>query len=368
MTITPLVDTDNPTPTPIESNGVGLLPEEADGSGDIANGNPPKPLGTITDNKNSTNKAVYEIATGGDATTDNANFNIDANTLYYIGANAGDFETAGVKKSFTLKIVRYNEVDATGVKRSPQIFEYIVNLKNLNDNKPTDLVGNVGEATTAIPYIAAGKVGGQLYEMALRVGADGQQITISFVNSVTYGVNIEPQPTGATSTSGTLTGFKITIGSVSYTLIADALSGGSGAHQTTSDSNLDVWEDYLIYATYISTLQGGPSSGNILFAADPVTLTARPTIEVNEGTNGIIANFYSTDADNLQSLTYSLVGTDSDDFTIDAATGKLSFKTPPNFTNPIDANSDNTYEVTVTVSDGKTDHDKTYDLLVVVTE
>ena len=120
MTITPTNE------KAVESDGAGLLPEEV-------NGNPPKRLGTITDNKNSSNEAIYEIATGDDATADNVNFNIEDNTLYYIGANSGDFETAGVKKSFTLKIERYNsKADADG-NGNPQILQYIVNLKDLEE-------------------------------------------------------------------------------------------------------------------------------------------------------------------------------------------------------------------------------------------
>ena len=66
----------------------------------------------------------------------------------------------------------------------------------------------------------------------------------------------------------------------------------------------------------------------------------------------------ATDADG-DSLTYSLSGTDAARFSINAATGVVSFMTAPDFEDPGDAGGDNVYDITVTASDGdnSTDHD-----------
>ena len=66
----------------------------------------------------------------------------------------------------------------------------------------------------------------------------------------------------------------------------------------------------------------------------------------------------ATDADG-DSLTYSLSGTDAALFSINAATGVVSFMTAPDFEDPGDAGGDNVYDITVTASDGdnSTDHD-----------
>ena len=67
----------------------------------------------------------------------------------------------------------------------------------------------------------------------------------------------------------------------------------------------------------------------------------------------------STDADSDDTHNYSLSGgTDQGLFVIDTATGLLSFKHAPLFTTPADANTDNRYEVQVTVTDsgGLTDN------------
>ena len=54
-----------------------------------------------------------------------------------------------------------------------------------------------------------------------------------------------------------------------------------------------------------------------------------------------------------QTLTYSITGgADAARFTIDAATGALSFLAVPDYEVPSDANADNVYDVTVQVSDG----------------
>ena len=56
-------------------------------------------------------------------------------------------------------------------------------------------------------------------------------------------------------------------------------------------------------------------------------------------------------------LTYSLSGTDAEDFEIDVNTGELTFAAVPNFEDPVDADTSNDYTVVVTVTDprGETD-------------
>ena len=62
----------------------------------------------------------------------------------------------------------------------------------------------------------------------------------------------------------------------------------------------------------------------------------------------------ATDADG-DTLVYSLSGTDSALFTIDAATGEVSFIEAPDFEAPGDDGGDNIYDIIVTASDGTTD-------------
>lgn len=77
--------------------------------------------------------------------------------------------------------------------------------------------------------------------------------------------------------------------------------------------------------------------------------TAALTIAENGTAVGTVT---ATDADST-SLSYSIVGgIDAGKFSIDAATGALSFVSAPDFEAPTDSNRDNIYQVVVAVSDG----------------
>jgi Ca2+-binding RTX toxin-like protein len=75
-------------------------------------------------------------------------------------------------------------------------------------------------------------------------------------------------------------------------------------------------------------------------------------IDVNEGQTAV-TTVVATDA-NLNTVTYSIAGgTDAAMFTIDPATGVLTFITAPDFEAPTDLRRDNTYDVIVAASDGQ---------------
>ena len=74
----------------------------------------------------------------------------------------------------------------------------------------------------------------------------------------------------------------------------------------------------------------------------------------------------ATDADG-DTLSYSLSGTDAGLFTIDAATGVVSFMDAPDFENPEDANRDNVYDIMVTASDGAIANDINQAVAITVT-
>ena len=76
-------------------------------------------------------------------------------------------------------------------------------------------------------------------------------------------------------------------------------------------------------------------------------------IEYPENSTAVVATFSATDPD-MDDIMWSLSGTDDDAFTIDGETGELKFNTPPDYESPAggsDSDS-NTYEITVTASDG----------------
>ena len=106
----------------------------------------------------------------------------------------------------------------------------------------------------------------------------------------------------------------------------------------------------------------GPVSGSFSITVTPQN--GAPAITSNGGGNGAaisvaenttpVTVVTAVDADlPPDALTYSIVGgADATRFTIDANTGALSFVAPPDFENPTDSGTDNTYDVVVQVSDG----------------
>ena len=87
----------------------------------------------------------------------------------------------------------------------------------------------------------------------------------------------------------------------------------------------------------------------------PEFAAATDTREVVENTaadENIGAPVEATDADAGDTLTYTLGGADAASFDIDPGTGQLMTVAALDFEDPADADTDNAYEVTVTVSDG----------------
>jgi VCBS repeat-containing protein len=78
---------------------------------------------------------------------------------------------------------------------------------------------------------------------------------------------------------------------------------------------------------------------------------AKATLAVHEG-DKFVTTVKASDADGTP-LTYAIAGgADAGKFKIDATTGKLSFKSAPDFGAPKDAGHNNVYDVVVAVSDG----------------
>lgn len=74
-------------------------------------------------------------------------------------------------------------------------------------------------------------------------------------------------------------------------------------------------------------------------------------LSIDENTTAVVDIDATDDIDSEGSgLTYGVSGTDSALFSIDSS-GNLSFLSAPDFETPLDANADNDYEVTVTVTD-----------------
>ena len=82
----------------------------------------------------------------------------------------------------------------------------------------------------------------------------------------------------------------------------------------------------------------------------PEFANASASLSVDENNASSIYTAQATDADS-DVLTYSIAGTDSNQFTIDPASGVLAFNSAPDYEQPTDSGADNTYDLTITATD-----------------
>ena len=136
-------------------------------------------------------------------------------------------------------------------------------------------------------------------------------------------------------------------------------------NQTTSNTQSMTSAVMLDATNYAVVWSGeGPGDSNGVFARQFGTTNVAPVITSNGGgatatvsiaeNTSAVTTVTATDADlPAQTLTYSISGgADAARFTINSATGVLSFAVAPNYEAPTDAGANNVYDVTVQVSDG----------------
>ena len=84
----------------------------------------------------------------------------------------------------------------------------------------------------------------------------------------------------------------------------------------------------------------------------PSFASASQDLSVNENSSGSIYTASASDPEQ-SSLTYSASGADLDLFNFNTSNGDLAFIASPNYENPLDNDSNNIYQLTITASDGE---------------
>ncbi|MFK7966761.1 MAG: cadherin-like domain-containing protein, partial [Burkholderiaceae bacterium] len=246
---------------------------------------------------------------------------IDAGRVQYLHDDSENFADSF---AFTYR-------DASSGAQGPQTFS--VAMTPVNDNDPviqSDGAGatanlSINENFTAVTTVTAtdADLPSQTISYAVIGGADAGQFTLNAASgeiSFTTSVDFE-NPTDADLDN-------------TYEVIVEA-SDGLGR---TDTQQLLVRVRALNDTDPVITSDGGADNASI---AHPENATAVTTITA-------IDNDVPT-----QTLSYSIAGgDDAARFSIDPASGELSFLTAPNFETVADTNADNTYDVTVSVSDG----------------
>lgn len=117
--------------------------------------------------------------------------------------------------------------------------------------------------------------------------------------------------------------------------------------------------------TYVVTITATDGASNATTQTLTVTITninEAPTISIAASANthaitqaeniSSVVTYAATDVDAGASLSFSISGTDAADFSINSTSGVLTFAVSPDFEAPADGDTNNTYVVVITVSDG----------------
>ena len=99
---------------------------------------------------------------------------------------------------------------------------------------------------------------------------------------------------------------------------------------------------------------------------EPTISTRRPPSTYRENDTRTVYTFRASDPQR-DTVTWSLSGADSGDFTIDRGTGVLAFSSPPDYDNPEDSDRGNDYELTVIATD-EDDHVDSLSFTITVTD
>lgn len=148
----------------------------------------------------------------------------------------------------------------------------------------------------------------------------------------------------------------IVVGEYSVSVVASAPSNGtvavnSGNTLTYTPSSNFFGTDTFSYTATVNSVSG---TGSVTITVNsvndfPIINSLSTSLTPDENQTSVV----TVDASDVEtsSLTYSVSGTDGSLFSISSA-GVLTFKTAPDYEAPGDADADNSYSITIEVSDG----------------
>lgn len=155
---------------------------------------------------------------------------------------------------------------------------------------------------------------------------------------------------------GTVTATDIEDDTLTYSISGSDISIDSSTGVMTFNSA----PDYETKSTYTAsvTVSDGTNSTNqniiinitdILENSEPIITNLKTQIELQEDDKKFLYTVEATDADG-DTIYFQLTGDDANKFTL-SSSGDLAFKEIPDYENPTDADTDNIYEINVSVTD-----------------
>ena len=194
-------------------------------------------------------------------------------------------------------------------------------------------------------------------------------LAVSEGGSATYTVALASQP--VTPVTVTITGHLGTDVNLDRTSLFFTASTWNTAQtvMVSTAPDLDATND----STTLTHTASGADYGSVAAALtvtvvdgnEPPAVTGTDTFNYRENGTATIYTFKATDPER-GNITWSVRGTDGDDFTISEA-GALAFASPPDYESPADSGRDNVYEITVVARDDAF-NSGTLDVVVTVTD
>ncbi|MBI5825840.1 MAG: cadherin domain-containing protein [Chloroflexi bacterium] len=250
----------------------------------------------------------------------NAAFQINGNTLNSV--TSIDYET---QNSLTICV---RATDSSALSFDKQFIILVNNINELptitsdsgGDAASFSLAENAGSVTT---LTATDPDAGTIYTYSIAGGADADDFSMDGSSGA---LTFATPPDFESPADGDANNV--------YEVIVQAADGAGGTDSQT-----------------ITVTVNAANDNNPAISSDGGGETASLTIAEN---TAAVTDVNATDADlPTETLTYSISsGADSGKFSIDGSSGMLSFTAAPDFESPVDANSDNVYEIAVQVSDG----------------
>ncbi|PLX34186.1 MAG: hypothetical protein C0605_14420, partial [Hyphomicrobiales bacterium] len=289
---------------------------------------------TVTSTDDDGDTPVYSISGGADA----GKFAIDSASGVLTFITAPDFETPTDAGGDNVYDVQVQVSDGNG---GTDVQDIAVTLTNVNE--PPVITSNGGGASasvsaaenqTAVTTVTSTDVDGGTPVYSISGGADAGKFTIDSVSGV---LTFIAAPDFETPTDAG--------GDNVYDVQVQVADGNGGS--VTQDIAATVTN---VNEPPVITSNGGGASASVSAAENQTAVTTVASTDVDGGTP-----------------TYSISGgADAAKFTIDSATGVLSFITAPDYEAPGDVGGDNVYDVQVQVSDGNGGSD-VQDIAVTVT-
>ncbi len=265
---------------------------------------------TINANDADGNTVTYSISGG----IDQALFSINSNTGALVFNSAADFETpldSGADNSYQVQVSASDTVNTTSQ-------SITVNVTNLNDNTPvfsSSATVSIAENITSIMTINAND-------------ADG--------NTVTYSIS----------------------GGIDQALFS--INTGSGQLSFNSAPDFENPTDNDTNNTYIVQITASDSVNTVnqsitvsISNANDIApvFTSSTSVSVDENITVSILSVNANDAEG-DTVSYSISGgNDQNLFSINSSSGDLSFNSAPDYENPLDSDTNNSYLLQVSASD-----------------